>query len=78
MPRPGCRSSGTRDSSWPSACGVLAVANADQRAAGGLDLLGDGHEVAVAADDDDGADVGEAADVFGGIEAELDVGAVLG
>ena len=44
----------------------------------GLDLLGHGHEVAVAADDDDGVDVGEAADVLGGVEAELDVGAVLG
>ena len=35
-----------------------------------------GHVVAVAADDD-GANVGEAADVLGGVEAELDVGAVL-
>jgi hypothetical protein len=58
--------------------GVPAVADADQGAACGLDLLGDGHEVAVAADDDDGTDVSEAADVFGGVEAELDVGAVLG
>lgn len=57
--------------------GVLAVADADQPAAGGLHLLGDGYEVAVAADDDDGADVGETADVLGGVQAQLDVGAVL-
>jgi len=62
----------------PVLVGVLAGADADQGATGSLDLLGDGHEVAVAADDDDGADVGEAADVFGGVEAELDIGTVLG
>ena len=45
---------------------------------GGLDLVGRGHEAAVAADADDGAGVGRAADVFGGVEAELDVGTVLG
>ena len=62
----------------PVLVGVPAVADADEGAACGLDLLRHGHEVAVAADDDDGADVAEAADVFGGVEAELDVGAVLG
>ncbi len=44
-----------------------------------FDLLSHGHKVAVAADDDDdGTDVGEAADVLRGVEAELDACAVLG
>ncbi len=62
----------------PVLVGVPAVADADEGSASRLDRLCHGHEVAVATDDDDGADVGEAAEVFGGVEAELDVGAVLG
>ena len=58
--------------------GVATMPDAHQRAPGGLDLLRDGHEVAVAADDHHRADVREAADVLRRVEAELDVGAVLG
>ena len=49
----------------------------DEGSACGLDLLRDGHEVAIAADDDDRADVIEATEIFGRIETEFDVCAVL-
>jgi hypothetical protein len=58
--------------------GVFAVANADEGAAGGFNFLGYRHEIAGAADDDDSADVIEPADVLGGVQAQFDVGAVLG
>ena len=61
----------------PVPVGVLAVAEADQGAAGSLDLLRDGHKVAVATDDDHGADVPKTTDVLRGVQTELDVGAVL-
>ena len=61
----------------PVLVGVLARADADENSPCGLDLLCDGHEVAVPTDDDDRADVIEAANVFGRVKAQLDVGAVL-
>lgn len=57
--------------------GVLAGSDAHKRQAGGLDFLCDRHEVAVPAHDDDGAEVPKAADIFRGVEAQLDVGSVL-
>ncbi len=57
---------------------VLAVTDADERAAGSLDLLGHGHAVAVAINDDDCANVTKAPDVFCCVKTALDVGAVFG
>jgi hypothetical protein len=58
--------------------GVRSGADAVERATGGLDLLGDRREVAVATDDDDGAQMIEAAEVLGRIEAQLDVRPIPG
>ena len=58
--------------------GGLAVADAHQRAASGLDLLRQRHEVAVAAHNDHRPDVIKAAQVFQRVQAEPDIGAILG
>ena len=57
---------------------VLLASDADQPTARRLDFLRQGHEVAVATDDDDSADVIEAANVFHRVEAQPDVSAILG
>ena len=50
----------------------------DQGAAGGFDLLRERHEVAIAADDDQGGDVIEAGEILRRVETQFDIGTVLG
>ncbi len=62
----------------PVRVGRFARANANQPAPGSLDLLRDRHEVAVAAHDHHRADVRKAPQVFHRIQAQPDIGTVLG
>ena len=62
----------------PMPVGGAAHAHAHQRAARGLDALRHRHEIAVAADDHHRLDMAEAVDVFRRVQAQPDVGAVLG